>query len=384
MRNVVILGATGSIGTQALEVIKENRDSLRLLAISAQNRVSDLVEICRIFEPQYAVISDESLWLEFKTALTGLSTKPLCGQAALSEIASLDDANIVLSSLVGFAGLLPTIAALKKGKTVALANKEVLVAGGAIVKETIQKYGGELLPVDSEHSAIYQCLLGEKTPLEKIYLTASGGPFFNRHRSDLACITPYEALQHPRWKMGKKVTIDSSTLANKGFEMIEACWLFDVSPKQIEVVIHPQSIIHSMVMFADGSIKAQLAPPDMRLPISFALGCGERIPNTYPRLNLYQSDWTFYQTDFSQFPMLRMCYEAMEEGGNVPAILNAADSVAVDAFLSEKIKFTDIETVTAAMLDNFPHSSETSLEVILETDKEVTLQAEEYIRKLCS
>lgn len=378
---IALLGATGSIGKQALEIVRDNPDRLAVVGLTAQHRVRDLVALCHEFRPKLAVIADETLYSELKEGIKGLPTRALTGEEGLCQAATLQEADIVLSSLVGITGLLPTLAAIEEGKTIALANKEVLVAGGECITEAASKYNVRILPVDSEHSAIYQCLLGERQKPEKIWLTASGGPFFKCTEKEFDNVTPAQALNHPRWLMGPKVTIDSATLANKGFEMIEARWLFDVPAKAIEVVVHPQSIVHSMVCFRDGSVKAQLSPPDMRLPIGFALGLGERIPNNYPRIDLFSSEFNFFKPDFVRFPMLSFAYKVLELGGNASAIFNAADSVAVEAFLEGRIAFSQIAILTEALLAKDFYSPKADLETIVETDLRVTAAAREMLSK---
>lgn len=378
---VTILGATGSIGKQALEVIRENPERLKVFALTANQNIEELISLAQEFLPKVVVVADETYYLELKEALQGFPIEVVAGEQALQEVCSHPEVDLVLSSLVGFAGLLPTLAAIRKGKRVALANKEVLVAAGRYVMSEAKKYGATILPVDSEHSAIYQCLRGEEQEPETLWLTASGGPFLNHSLDQLAGVTLGEALNHPRWKMGRKVTIDSATLANKGFEVIEARWLFDLSSEAIKVVIHPESTIHSLVTFRDGSMMAQLASPDMRLPISLALGVGERIPNQYKRLNLFDLSLHFQKPDFSRFPMLSFAYKALERGGNSTAILNAADSVAVSAFLRGEIKFIDIAHIVEDLLAKDFYMTADDLEAILDTDRRVEVAALHLIRQ---
>ncbi len=379
MTRIALLGATGSIGTQTLEIIRLHREQLEVVALTAQSNVEKLIALCAEFSPRIAVIADKQYYPQLKDALKGTNTQACCAEEGLLEAATMPEADLVLSSLVGFAGFLPTLKAIEQGKTIALANKEVLVAGGECITAAAHKHGARLIPVDSEHSAIYQCLLGETSPVEKIWLTASGGPFLHKSREEMASVTPEKALNHPRWLMGPKVTIDSSTLANKGFEAIEAHYLFGVPMTQIQVVVHPESIVHSMVEFCDGSVKAQLSLPDMRLPISLALGVGKRLPNAFPRLNFFDQTLHFLAPDFDKFPLLRFAYEAMEQGGNTPAILNAADSVAVEAFLRKQIPFTAIPEIAKEMLSRSYYSADASMVSILETDRLVCEACRRYI-----
>lgn len=379
---ITILGATGSIGRQALEVIRENPHQLKVSVLTARSSVEELAQQAKEFLPSIVAIADERLYKPLKELLAGYPVEVVAGERGIIEAATYSDTDLVLSSLVGIAGLQPTIAAIRAKKTIALANKEVLVAAGSYVMTEARKQGVRIIPVDSEHSAIYQCLQGEKEPAETLWITASGGPFLHHTKEKLAEVSPEEALAHPRWKMGKKVTIDSATLANKGFEVIEARWLFDIPASQIKVVVHPESIVHSMVGFVDGSVKAQLAAPDMRLPIALALGLGERIPNSYPRLNLLGQSLNFLAPSFDRFPMLSYAYEALHKGGNCTAILNAADSVAVTAFLERRIAFTDIPLVAEEMLSRDFFMNSVDLDTILATDKRVTQEAKTLIETL--
>ena len=313
-KKIAIFGSTGSIGTQALEVIRAHPEGFAVSVLTANRQADLLIQQAREFLPSHVVIADESRYSEVRTALQDLPISVHAGKEALCEVASFPDTNIVLMALVGYSGLLPTCRAIDAGKTIALANKETMVVAGAIVTEKARAKGVNILPVDSEHSAIYQCLLGERNPPEQILLTASGGPFLHIPTQQLNKVTPKDALKHPNWSMGAKVTIDSASLMNKGFEMMEACWFFDVPPSKIEVLIHPQSIIHSMVQFEDGSVKAQLGQPDMRLPISFALGEELRLNNKFPRLDFTKLQLTFQHPDLERFPNLSLAYHAMEAG----------------------------------------------------------------------
>lgn len=379
---ISILGATGSIGQQALQVVRENPNRLKVSVLTAHSNIEALTRLAKEFQPAVVAIREDKLFLPLKKALSSYPIEVVAGEEGLIAAAAYNETDLVLSSLVGIAGLKPTIAAIKAGKTIALANKEVLVAGGSYVMSEAKKQGVTIIPVDSEHSAIYQCLQGESETPETLWITASGGPFLHHTKEELMEVTPEQALKHPRWKMGKKVTIDSATLANKGFEVIEAHWLFDMPASKIKVVVHPQSIVHSLVCFEDGSMKAQLAQPDMRLPIALALGLGKRIPNKYPRLNLYDQSFSFSQPSFDRFPMLSYAYEALKKGGNSTAILNAADSVAVKAFLEKRISFLDIPRVVEAMLSRDFYEEGVDLETIVGTDERVTREAEDFLSTL--
>lgn len=374
MKHISLLGATGSIGTQALDIIRKSEPgTFSVVALTADSRVDDLIALAREFRPKVAVIAREELYERLKEGLKGTETTAAAGQNALLEVAARDENDILLAALVGTAGIMPVCEALKKGKTVALANKEVLVAAGNHIMDLAHKCGARILPVDSEHSAIYQCLVGEPTPPARLLLTASGGPFRNATEQDLLSVTPKQALAHPRWKMGAKVTIDSSTLANKGFEVIEAHHLFGTPPERIQVVIHPESIVHSMVQFPDGQVKALLSPTDMRYPIAYALYESER-----PALPLPHLDWAaslslhFEAPDPQRFPMLQMALDALQTGGTAPAIFNAADAVLVNAFLGGTIAFADIARITARIMAEIPAEAATDLDTVLYTDQRVT------------
>ncbi len=347
MKNIAILGSTGSIGTQALEVIAENPDKFEVYALTANNNAELLIKQAKEFNPEVVVIANESKYHEVKEALKELPVKVFAGSEAVAQVAEMEPINIVLTAMVGYSGLKPTISAIKAKKTIALANKETLVVAGELINQLAIENGTPILPVDSEHSAIFQCLVGENlNSIEKVILTASGGPFRTKTLDELEHVTKAQALKHPNWDMGAKITIDSATMMNKGFEVIEAKWLFGVKPEQIDVVVHPQSIIHSMVQFADGSIKAQMGLPDMKLPIQYAFGYPDRITNPYPRLNFEQyNTLTFEKPDTKRFRNLSFAYEAMHTGGNMPCILNAANEIVVDAFLKDKIGFLKMSDV---------------------------------------
>lgn len=340
-KQIAILGSTGSIGTQALEVIAAHPDKFEVYAITANNSVELLIEQAVRFQPEMVIIANEQHYAYIKKALENYPIKVYAGVKAICEMVELPSVDVVLTAMVGYAGLLPTIHAVKAGKRIALANKETLVVAGEIICDLAQQYRSAIIPVDSEHSAIFQCLIGEQNAsVEKIILTASGGPFRQKTYDELRQVTTRDALKHPNWEMGAKITIDSASLMNKGFEVIEAKWLFGLKPSQIEVLIHPQSIIHSMVQFVDGSVKAQLGLPDMKLPIQYAFAFPQRIKNNYPRLDFAQyARFDFQQPDTSKFRNLAFAYDAMEKGGTMPCVLNAANEVVVAAFLEEKIGF---------------------------------------------
>jgi 1-deoxy-D-xylulose-5-phosphate reductoisomerase len=343
-RRIAILGSTGSIGTQALEVIKQHPDKLDVEVLTAHSNSALLIRQAMEFMPNAVVISKESMYERVFEALDPYDIKVYCGATSIEQIVEMESIDMVLVALVGWSGLKPTLKAIEAGKPIALANKETLVVAGELVTKLAQEKGVNIYPVDSEHSAIFQCLAGEfHNPVEKIILTASGGPFRGMTRNDLVHVTKEQALKHPNWNMGCKVTIDSATLMNKGLEVIEAKWLFNLLTEQIEVVVHPQSIIHSMVQFADGSIKAQMGMPDMRLPIQYALTYPQRLPSRFPKFSFDQClQFTFEKPDKENFRCLNLAYEAIRLGGNMPCIMNAADEVAVHAFLRDEISFLQI------------------------------------------
>lgn len=348
-RQIALLGSTGSIGTQALDVVRDNADRFEVYALVARQNVNLLAQQAREFRPEVVVIADEQYYAPLKEALADLPMKVWAGADAIADVVQMAPVDVVLTAMVGYAGLRPTLAALEAGKAVALANKETLVVAGELVTATARRTGAPILPVDSEHSAIFQCLVGQDaSAVEKVILTASGGPFRTTPREALADVTPAEALRHPNWSMGAKVTIDSASMMNKGFEMIEARWLFGLPPERIEVVVHPQSIVHSMVQFADSAVMAQLGTPDMHLPIAYALAYPHRLRSAAPRLDFAQlSTLTFEAPDRERFRNLDYAYEAARRGGNMPCILNAADEVAVATFLSGKIGFLAMSDVIA-------------------------------------
>lgn len=379
-KKIAILGSTGSIGRQALEVIKANPDRFEVVALTANNSLELLIEQACEFQPDMVAIANEEHYFQLKTVLADQPIKVFAGNEAIAQIAELNSVDIVLTAMVGYAGLKPTIHAVKAGKTVALANKETLVVAGEIIKELAHKHNSAILPVDSEHSAIFQCLTGEgDNPIDKIILTASGGPFRNKTMDELSHVTSKQALKHPNWEMGAKITIDSATMMNKGFEVIEAKWLFGLKPKQIEVLVHPQSIIHSMVEFADGSIKAQLGMPDMKLPIQYAFTYPDRLKTDFPRVDfLKHSKLTFEKPDTTRFRNLALAYQAMETGGNMPCILNAANEVVVAAFLKNKIGFLQMSNVIEKAMQKVAFIKKPTYEDYVATDAEarkVTLES---------
>ncbi len=380
-KNIAILGSTGSIGTQTLEVIAANPDHFVVEVLTANSNAELLITQAKKFNPNAVVITNEDKYAEVFEALNPLDIKVYAGEKALTSVVEMDSIDLVLTALVGYAGLMPTIAAINAGKHIALANKETLVVAGEMITKLAYEKGVNLYPVDSEHSAIFQCLIGEfHNPIEKIILTASGGPFRGKNTEFLKTVTKAQALNHPNWDMGAKITIDSASLMNKGLEVIEAKWLFGVRYDQIEVVVHPQSIIHSMVQFTDGSIKAQLGLPDMRLPIQFALSYPNRLDSDFQRFNFadYPS-LTFEQPDMETFRNLKLAYEAMEKGGNQPCILNAANEIAVEGFLSDKIGFLEMSDVVEKCMGILPHISQPSIEDYVNTDKETRIKALEII-----
>jgi 1-deoxy-D-xylulose-5-phosphate reductoisomerase len=362
MKKIALLGSTGSIGTQALEVIEEHSDKFEVEVLTAGKNVGLLITQAQKFKPNVVVIEEESLYSKLRDALDDLDIQVYAGQKAIEQVVEMGSIDMVVMAIVGFAALSPTLRAIDSNKPIAIANKETFVVAGELVTERARQNGVNLYPVDSEHSAIFQCLAGEfDNPVEKIILTASGGPFRGKDRKFLEKVTIKDALNHPNWAMGQKITIDSASMMNKGLEVIEAHWLFGVKPEQIEVVVHPQSIVHSMVQFQDGSIKAQLGLPDMKLPIQYAMSYPNRLKNNFPRLNFADySQLTFEAPDMHNFRNLALAYEALKKGGNMPCILNAANEIAVDAFLQEKISFLQIsELIERSMqsIDFIAHPS---------------------------
>lgn len=380
-KRIAILGSTGSIGTQALSVIEEHSDIYQAEILTANNNVKLLIEQSRRFKPDSVVIADETKYAELREALKDEPIKVFAGKKALCEVVEMGNVDTVLVALVGFSGLMPTISAIRAKKQIALANKETLVVAGEIVERLAFDNHAPIIPVDSEHSAIFQCLAGDDAAsMTKILLTASGGPFRNFSKEQLSEVTVSQALCHPKWKMGAKITVDSATMMNKGFEVIEARWLFGTEPEKIQVLIHPQSIVHSAVQFADGAIKAQLGAPDMRIPIQYAFSYPNRLPMKAERLDLLAAgNLTFEAPDEERFPCLPLAYEALSRGGNVPCTLNAANEVANLAFRNNRIKFTDISKIIKETIKDTAYAQACSLDDLIETDKEARAIAEKLI-----
>jgi 1-deoxy-D-xylulose-5-phosphate reductoisomerase len=369
-KNIAILGSTGSIGTQALDVIAANPDRFAVEVLTAQSNATLLIQQALQFKPNCVVIGDESKYIQVKEALWSADITVYAGKEALAQVVEAESIDIVLTALVGFAGLEPTIRAIKAGKHIALANKETLVVAGELVTALAKEHSVNIYPVDSEHSAIFQCMAGEwHNLIEKIYLTASGGPFRGRSIEELAKVTKAQALKHPNWDMGAKITIDSASLMNKGLEVIEAKWLFHLKPEQIDVIVHPQSIIHSIVQFTDGSMKAQMGLPDMKLPIQYAIAYPERIHADFPRFDfLKYPSLTFEQPDRRSFRCLDLAFEAMHRGGNAPCVLNGANEIAVKLFLEEKISFLQIPEVVEHAMNSVPFIDKPLLQDYFESD----------------
>jgi len=370
-KHIAILGSTGSIGSQALEVIEKNPDLLSLDVITAGSNSSLLIRQAIKYRPQHVVIADEKKLAEVKEALSGYPIKVYAGSNAISEIVRLDSLDLILTAMVGFSGLGPTLNAIRSGKNIALANKETMVVAGKLINQLIDQYKVNIYPVDSEHSAIFQCIAGEdQNPVEKIYLTASGGPFRGKSHEFLKNVTSEQALKHPNWSMGNKVTIDSATLMNKGLEAIEARWLFGLEPSQIDIIVHPQSIIHSIVQFQDGSMKAQMSLPDMRLPISYAFGFPKRIKSDQPRFNFTDyPNLTFEVPDIKNFRNLAIAFKALKKEGNAPCVLNASNEVAVDAFLKGKLGFLQMSDVIESTLEEVEFIDNLNYDDLIESDK---------------
>ncbi len=375
------MGSTGSIGTQALEVIAHQTDQFEIEVLTAENNADLLIEQAVKYLPNVVVIGNEDLYPKVKAALVSFPIKVYTGKKALEQVVEMDTVDMVLTALVGYAGLKPTMAAINAGKTIALANKETLVVAGALVTAAAQEKGVNILPVDSEHSAIFQCLVGEfHNPIEKIILTASGGPFRGKDRFFLESVKKEQALKHPNWTMGAKITIDSASLMNKGLEVIEAKWLFALKASQIEVVVHPQSIVHSLIQFEDGSIKAQLGLPDMRLPIQFALGYPHRLKSNFERFNFMDyPTLTFEKPDIDTFKNLALAFDAMEKGGNMACILNAANEIAVTEFLKDRVSFLGMTDIIANCMAKVEFINNPTLEELIMTDTETRIKALETI-----
>jgi 1-deoxy-D-xylulose-5-phosphate reductoisomerase len=382
-KHISIVGSTGSIGTQALDVVRTNPDAFEIDVLTAQSNADLLIEQALEFLPGSVVIGNENLYDKVSSALQNAPVKVYCGAESIAQLMEQESTDIVLTAIVGYAGLKPTLSAIRAGKHIALANKETLVVAGELVTSLAKKHAVNIYPVDSEHSAIFQCLPGEwENKIEKIYLTASGGPFRGRNRAELMSATRAQALKHPNWEMGAKITIDSASLMNKGLEVIEAKWLFGLRPDQIDVIVHPQSIIHSLVQFEDGSMKAQMGLPDMKLPIQYALTYPKRIKTDFPRFNFMNYPaLTFEQPDRKTFRNLDLAYKAMEKGGNMPCILNAANEIAVDAFLKESIGFLKMSDLIEDCIQNMPFIANPSYEDYVNTDDVTRKYAKSIIIK---
>ncbi|MBP5137167.1 MAG: 1-deoxy-D-xylulose-5-phosphate reductoisomerase [Paludibacteraceae bacterium] len=380
-KKIAILGSTGSIGTQTLEVIDEHPDLFEAYALTANHNADLLIEQARKFNPEFVVIADETLFGKVKDALSDLPMKVYAGSDAICEIASMDVIDVVLTAMVGYAGLKPTLAAIKAHKTIALANKETLVVAGQLVEKLSIENHAPILPVDSEHSAIFQCLAGENPEqVEKVIITASGGPFLHTPADKLKDVTPAQALNHPNWSMGAKITIDSASMMNKGFEVIEAKWLFGLKPEQIDVLVHPQSIVHSMVQYVDGAVKAQLGIPDMKLPIQYALTYPDRVHLSAPRLDFRkESQLTFLEPDVKKFRNLAFAFEALRRKGNAACVLNAANEIVVNAFLHEKIGFLTMSDIIEKTMEKASYIAEPTYEDYVNSDKEARRIAEEML-----
>lgn len=376
------MGSTGSIGTQTLDVISEYPDRLYPSLLTANRNVDLLIEQALKFKPRRVVIAQSDCYTKLRDALAGELIEVMCGQQAIADAAAADDVDIVVTAMVGYSGLAPTISAIKAGKTIALANKETLVVAGELITRLVKQYGSRLVPVDSEHSAIFQCLVGEDPEsVDKLILTASGGPFRTRPKEELYGVTRADALNHPNWSMGAKVTIDSASMMNKGFEMIEARWLFGIPSERIEIVVHPQSIVHSMVAYSDGSVKAQLGLPDMRLPIRYALNYPERLPSACRKMSVADyANLTFEAPDREKFPLLDMAFDAIHRGGNVPCALNAANEIAVAAFLADRIGFMQMPEVVAEAVARNRFIASPTYDDYVATNAEIRKIAEELIK----
>jgi 1-deoxy-D-xylulose-5-phosphate reductoisomerase len=384
MKNIAILGSTGSIGTQALDVVRANKDKFKVEVLTAFSNIELLAAQAIEFDVNTVVIQEESKYEALKSLLSNTDIKVFCGEDALADVVTYESVEIVLTALVGYAGLKPTISAIKAKKNIALANKETLVVAGDLITKLAEENNVHILPVDSEHSAIFQCLAGEwHNPIEKIVLTASGGPFRGKTTADLAHVTRAQALKHPNWVMGAKITIDSASLMNKGLEVIEAKWLFNLDPKQIEVIVHPQSIVHSIVQFQDGSMKAQMGLPDMKLPIQYALAYPHRIVSDFPRFNFMDYPaLTFEQADVKTFRNLGLAFNALDQGGNMACILNAANEIAVEAFLKDKIGFLAMSDVLEKCMEKITFIANPNYEEYVNTDKETRIFATELVSRI--
>lgn len=380
-KRLAVLGSTGSIGTQTLDVVSKHPDIFEVEVLTANNRIGKLIEQCRTFHPNVVVIANKEKYTQLKEALEDLPIKVYAGSEAIAQVVEMGTVDIVLTAMVGFSGLLPTIKAIKAKKTIALANKETLVVAGDMITKLATDNKVPILPVDSEHSAIFQCLAGEfQNPIEKIYLTASGGPFRGKNKDFLRHVTPEQALNHPNWDMGNKITIDSASMMNKGLEVIEARWLFGLKPEQIDVIVHPQSIVHSIVQFNDGSMKAQMGLPDMRLPIQYALTYPNRITSDFPRFNFMEyASLTFEQPDMDAFRNLAIAFEALKTGGNKPCIMNAANEIVVEAFLENEISFLKMSDIIEQTMSKATFIQNPSIDDYFNSDKEARRIAKSLI-----
>ena len=382
-KRIAVMGSTGSIGTQSLEVIRDNPNQFEAEVLVAHSNADLLIKQAIEFKPNAVVIGDESKYQQVKDALFSHDVKVFAGQKSIEQIVEMETIDVVLASIVGYAGLSSTINAIKHNKTIALANKETLVVAGDIVTKLAYNNGVNIYPVDSEHSAIFQCLVGEfDNQIEKIYLTASGGPFRGKDKAFLASVKKEQALKHPNWVMGAKITIDSASLMNKGLEVIEAKWLFNLKPEQIDVIVHPQSIVHSLVQFTDGSMKAQMGLPDMKLPIQYAFTYPQRIKTNFPRFDFFNyPQLTFEKADTETFSNLALAFKAMEKGGNTPCVLNAANEIAVQAFLEDKIGFLQMSDVIAKAIEKMPFIKTPNIDDYMQCDKETRILTTELIKK---
>ena len=383
-KRIAILGSTGSIGTQTLEVIAQNPEHFEVEVLTANNNIELLIEQAKRYQPNVVVITNDCHYDRLKESLKNEPIKIFAGREAAQQVVQMETIDLVVTAMVGYSGLIPTINAIKAGKHIALANKETMVVAGEIINQLAIENKVNIFPVDSEHSAIFQCLVGEfNNEIEKIYLTASGGPFRGFSPEQLANVTKADALKHPNWDMGAKITIDSASMMNKGFEVIEAKWLFGLKPGQIDVIVHPQSIIHSIVQFRDGSMKAQMGLPDMKLPIQYALNFPERIPSLFKRFNFFDyPKLTFEQPNTKNFRNLALAFEALNQGGNMPCILNASNEVVVQAFLNDKISFLQMPEIIEAAMETATYIKTPSLEDYIQTDKETRIQTAAIVKSL--
>lgn len=374
-KRIAILGSTGSIGTQTLEVIAQNPEHFEVEVLTANNNVELLIEQARLFQPNVVVITNSCHYDQLKDALKNEPVKIYAGREAIQQVVQMDSIDVVVAAMVGYSGLIPTCNAIKAGKHIALANKETMVVAGEIINQLAIEHKVNIYPVDSEHSAIFQCLVGEfNNEIEKIYLTASGGPFRGFSMEQLARVTKADALKHPNWDMGAKITIDSASMMNKGFEVIEAKWLFGLKPEQIDVIVHPQSIVHSIVQFRDGSMKAQMGLPDMKLPIQYALNFPDRLPSAYKRFSFFDyPKLTFEQPNTKNFRNLALAFDALNQGGNMPCILNAANEVVVQAFLTDKISFLQMPEIIEQIMEKASYLKNPNLDDYIQTDKETRI-----------